>query len=198
MKNHESIPLFAAVVLLTLTTTLVLAVDIRPSRQSVPDQFINPPGKRFSLFQGDPQRVQKANEINLNDFSPSIVIEKESISLNDLAEAIEEEALLPFIFKVKNVNERSYTLSFPDAQRYDYIITPVDSQTEALYVWSADKLFYEATGAIFMNGFEYIAFKIDVPLKKLSDSLKPGKYKITAILSNYPEIKTSGEFSVIP
>ncbi|MEM9446476.1 MAG: BsuPI-related putative proteinase inhibitor [Verrucomicrobiota bacterium] len=169
------------------------AVDIRPARQTVPDRFINPPGKRFSLFKGDPARVQKANEVNTDDFSAQLKI-KEGVSISELEQGIDEDVQLELQFIIQNESERQYTLSFPDAQRYDIAITE-EGTNNAIFVWSDDKAFMQVVGSVFVNPKEKFAYTINVPVRKLAGNLQTGNYTITAILSNYPEIKATTSFS---
>lgn len=168
------------------------AVDVSPSRRVVPEKFIDPPGKRYSLFAGDPERVQRANEVNLEDFSASLEIEPKSLSLGGAG----PDAAIKLSFKVRNTGEKSYTLSFPDSQRFDYaIVTENDS---LVYLWSDDKAFMQQTGMSFVNGGEMIQFSDSIPVSTLKDLVVPGSYKIVMILSNYPEIKAAQALTVSP
>ncbi|MGF1678824.1 MAG: BsuPI-related putative proteinase inhibitor [Candidatus Methylacidiphilales bacterium] len=168
----------------------VQAADISPSRTVVPDSFRNPPGKRFSIFSGDPERVQKANEVNVKDLHATVKIEPVEISLS------QPDAQLVCQMVVQNKGSRNYTLSFPDAQRFDLAIVTADDQL--LYLWSEDKIFVQATGMSFLNAGEMIEFKQGLPVELIREKCRPGKYKVAMILSNYPEVKAAAEFIVHP
>lgn len=170
----------------------LLAVDVSPSRRVVPEKFIDPPGKRYSLFAGDPERVQRANEVNLEDFAASIQVAPETIQFS--GQKPDEEIEIKFV--VENIGKRAYTLSFPDAQRYDYAI--VTGNDELVYLWSSDKAFVQQTGMSFINGGEKLQFSESIPISRLKDLVVPGTYKIVMILSNYPELKAASLLKIAP
>lgn len=186
---------FSVFLLLGFCYTLQ-ASDISPSKQTVPDKFVNPPGKRYSIFAGDPERVQKANEVNIKDFSSELLVEPKSLSLSGVA----VEGAAPNQFKislrVKNSGKRSYTLSFPDAQRFDITIT--SSSGGVVYLWSADKAFVQKEGTSFINGGESITFSEFLPIDLFKDKLSPGVYSVQMVLANYPEVTARGSFQLDP
>jgi len=173
-----------------LATVSLQAADISPSRTVVPDKIRNPPGKRYSIFAGDPSRVQKANEVNLKEFSAWIELSSSNISLSG------ENEELTARFIVHNRSAKSYTLSFPDAQRYDLALVTQDDQL--IYLWSNDKLFVQETGMSFLNGSEKLAFTQSIPLSLIKEKCSPGRYKVAMILSNYPELKAAVDINVQP
>lgn len=182
-----------------LVVAVSFAVDVDPARRSVPKRFTDPPGKRFSLFSGDPERIQKANEVDLKDFKAKLELEKTDHSLSKIKTAQEDAAgfQIPLIFSVRNTGQSHYTLSFPDAQRYDFVVVREGSDREdAVYVWSDDKMFTKEAGSSFVNPDDTLTFKDNVPLKKIASRLSKGTYKVIAILSNYPELKAEATFSV--
>jgi hypothetical protein len=101
-------------------------------------------------------------------------------------------------FTVKNKSDRSYTLSFPDAQRYDIQI--FNSAGTKIYDWSDDKKFEREVGKTFVNRHESISFTPDpsILLSSIVPKLVPGDYKIVVFLSNYPEIKAETPWRVLP
>lgn len=182
----------------TLLVHQVVAVDISPSRRGVPKHFADPPGKRFTLFDGDPERVQKANEINFSHFKSSLSLNQPSWAISDISnpEATTSKTV-EITFKVRNISERNYTLSYPDAQRYDIALTRGNTgEGDALFVWSDDKIFVQSSGSSFMNPNDAITFTESVSLEKLLEKLTPGTYTIMAVLSNYPELKAQTTFQV--
>lgn len=191
------------------------AIDINPSKSTVPERFYNPPGsKRFDPFAGDPKRVQRANEVKLEDFQATLTAKPNALSLrgNNIvlpspAEAEEGVVEAPastvsgegleVTFLVQNKNpKRSYTLNFPDSQRFDIAIGKSLENPE--YLWSRDKKFLEEAGASFVNPGESIAFREVIALDVLKQTLKPGTYKIFMVLSNYPEIQAQADLTIQP
>ncbi|MDR1145185.1 MAG: hypothetical protein LBK71_03505 [Verrucomicrobiales bacterium] len=175
-----------------------LAQDINPSRQVVPNRFINPPGKRFSIFSGDPERVQRANEINLGDFKGKISLTPASLAKTPpAADQTDAPATLKVTFLVKNTSgKKSYTLSFPDSQRYDIAIS--QGQDRLLYLWSADKLFEQKIGVSFLNPHEVLSWTENIPIEKIVNQAAPGVYDVKVILANYPEISATATLTVTP
>ncbi|MFZ5807540.1 MAG: BsuPI-related putative proteinase inhibitor [Verrucomicrobiota bacterium] len=191
--NRLLLCLFAAGIALD-----VCAVEISPSRRVVPESFTNPPGKRFSIFAGDPERVQKANEVKVQDFQAKIELAKKESSLGQLHGMAERHQALEMNFIVQNKGEKNYTLSFPDAQRYDIMIK--DPSGNAVYIWSDDKTFVKEIGKCFVNKNECLTFipNPEIDLADLMPYLRPGAYKITAILANYPEIHAETDWLIKP
>jgi len=172
------------------TTSIAIAVDISPSRTVVPEKHRDAPGKRYSIFSGDPERVQKANEVNIQEFRASVDIDHPVISLTGESNEVTAK------FLIHNGGGKSYTLSFPDAQRYDLALVTMDDRL--LYLWSSDKMFVQETGMSFLNENERLMFKQPIPLSLIKAKCKPGKYKIAMILANYPELKAAVELQVTP
>lgn len=184
--------MFSLVAFAALLEPSLFAVDVSPSRKVVPDQFRNPPGKRYSIFAGDPKRVQKANEVEVKDFSASVEVTPPVFSLSGDIEDEEVTATLT----VRNQSDRDYTLSFPDAQRYDLALVTLSDKL--IYLWSSDKMFVQQTGMSFLNGGEILKFTQTLSKDLLAEKVQPGTYKIAMILSNYPEIKAAAELKIIP
>ncbi|MEO0454830.1 MAG: BsuPI-related putative proteinase inhibitor [Verrucomicrobiota bacterium] len=175
-----------------LAPASLLAVDVSSSKDTVPKKFIDPPGKRYSLFAGDPERVQRANEVKIEDFVASLKIDPAPISLAELGATDEVQ----FSLVIENTSKRAYTLSFPDSQRFDLaIVTPSD---DLVYLWSENKAFVEQTGMSFINGGEKIQFSEKIKGQKLKSLVVPGAYKVVMILANYPEIKAAQDFNISP
>lgn len=187
-------PLFAILVLVGLLTSGWAEID--PSAKKMPDKFINPTGKRFSIFAGDPERVQRVNEVNVKDFAASIELPKNTASLADLNSSA--KPILDLTFLVANSNRRSYILSFPDAQRYDFALQ--NAQGTILYTWSDDKIFVKEVGQIFLNKGDKLAFKPhpELILTPLLSKLSPGVYKVRAGLANYPEVQAEATWTLQP
>jgi hypothetical protein len=184
--------------LIAIGVSAGFAQDINPSRQVVPNQFINPPGKRFSIFSGDPERVQRANEVNLKDFKGEISLVPGNISKTPpTADQNNLPTTLKVTFRVKNIsNTKSYTLSFPDSQRYDVVIS--QGKENLVYLWSADKLFEQKVGICFLNPDEVLSWTENIPIEKIVKKAQPGVYEVKVILANYPEISTTAKLIIMP
>jgi hypothetical protein len=190
MKILMAFPLFCLVV------TAASASDINPSKQTLPDKFVNPPGKRYSIFAGDPERVQRANEVNIKDFSAELSVEPKSLSISGQVAEGAAPNQFKISFKIKNTSKKKVTLSFPDAQRYDIAVNSSDGRL--VYLWSADKMYVQTEGISFVNGGESITFIDFLPLELIKDKMPPGSYTVQMILANYPEVTATTNFQLIP
>ena len=193
MKHMKQVFLFSLFLSIALNAP---AQNINPSKSTVPDKFVNPPGKRYSIFAGDPERVQRANEVNVKDFTGEVLLEPKALSLS--GQSIEGTAPNQFklTFKIKNNGKRSYTLSFPDSQRFDLAITATDGSL--VYLWSEDKDFVQKEGTSFVNSGESLAFSEFLSLDTLKAKVQPGTYNFQMILANYPEVTAKGTFQILP
>ncbi len=190
-------PVWTFLLALAMVNAL-LAIDVSPSKRVVPEDFTNPKGKKFSIFSGDPERVQRANEVKVQDFEGSLEFSKKEYSVAQLKNGSNKNPILELLFRVENKADRSYTLSFPDAQRYDIMIQ--DPKGEVIYMWSEDKTFVKEVGKLFVNKQEKVTFTPDPPVEitPFLEKLQAGTYKVTVILSNYSEIRAQGDWVVKP
>jgi Intracellular proteinase inhibitor len=172
------------------------AADINPSKQTLPDKFVNPGGKRYSIFAGDPERVQRANEVNVKDFSGELALEPKALSLSGQVSEGTAPNQFKLTLKVKNNGKRSYTLSFPDSQRFDIAITTPEGTL--VYLWSEDKAFVQKEGTSFINSGESLAYSEFLPLEALKAKMTPGTYNVQMIFANYPEITARGTLQITP
>ncbi|MDR1191435.1 MAG: hypothetical protein LBK60_07215 [Verrucomicrobiales bacterium] len=187
-----------SLLVVTVSAGSGLCQDINPTKNTVPIQFINPPGKRFSIFSGDPERVQRANEVNLKDFTATLVIAPPAVSVTaPTVDQTNAPTTLKVTFRVKNTSaKKGYTLSFPDSQRYDIAIS--SGKEDMIYLWSADKLFEQKIGSSFLNPGETLAWTENIPLEKLTTAARPGVYEVKVILANYPEINATARLTLTP
>src|SRR5258708_36274727 len=93
-----------------------LAVDVNPSKNNQPPSFWQGPGNRFSIFNGDPKRIQRANAVNPKSFDTRVEISPNPLSIKAL-KAIAPNPSIKITFAVHNHAKKTYTLSFPTAQR---------------------------------------------------------------------------------
>jgi len=162
-----------------------LAIDVDPSKKTVPKKFYDPGGgKGLNLFSGDPKRVDRANTIFRQDFELAMVFEPEQLFV-----PVSANASLPQIragLVVKNISKRPKTLTFPSSQRIDVVARSADGRD--LYQWSADKKFLESLGTSIVMPGEKVAFFVDIPLASWVVRPKPGQAVLfSGSLANYPE-----------
>jgi hypothetical protein len=106
-------------------TSISYGLDINPIREDIDKRPDKAPRKaRFSIFAGDPERVQRVNEIKFEDFKASLDLPLKEYSMTSI-QSEENETTLDLTFSIVNEGKKSYTLSFPDSQRYDIIILPL-------------------------------------------------------------------------
>lgn len=192
-----SLSLICALTFGGFTAPEALAIDISPSKETVPSKFRNnSAGKRFSIFSGDPKRIQRANEIKVSDFKATVRTEPGTLSLTATTDD-GDPAYFEAVLKVTNkAKKRNYTLSFPDSQRFDFAIGT--SKQNVFYQWSEDKFFTEDVGTSFLNAGEFIAFRQRISAKDLRGKVVPGKYRLLAVLANYPELYAETEITITP
>jgi len=173
-----------------------LAVDVAPSKRTTPQKFIDPGGKRFRIFGGDPDRINKANNFDLKDFKTELKFKQENVSLGEGAGDPSFTTVVVPTFSVINTSKGPATLEFPDAQRFDLRI--LNSAGQVVYVWSADRVFVEAIGKSIINPSDKISFREKIPLEAFSPAARPGPYVMEAVLANYPQVTARGTFNVVP
>ncbi len=189
MKIHRPVRILSLMGVLVIN---VHAIDIDPSKKNVPD--MGGSTTRFDIFAGDPARIQRANAIDFADIKSSLEIAEPELSLYTM----KEEGLRPNIrltFKIKNTSpKRTYTLSFPNAQRYDFIVR--DQSNLIIYKWSADKKFVETVGTTMINPGDILGYTDQLPVSDFYEPLAEGTYTIEASLANYPEVISKASLKV--
>ncbi|MES2308399.1 MAG: BsuPI-related putative proteinase inhibitor [Verrucomicrobiota bacterium] len=165
------------------------ALEIDPSQKKVPEQFYNSKGG-FSIFTGDPERIQKANKIDFKDFEAKVVLQPATLSISGSGLVIKVD------FSVKNIGKKTYVLSYPDAQRYDVWIK--DANGQVVYKWSADKIFVQQVGTSLINANDRIAFLPQVNLSDFDSPATPGTYTVEVSLANYPDVKATTTLTLTP
>jgi len=192
-------PLLWAAVAVSLPLVSLRAVDVSPSRDNIPnkDQTEGGNGARFSIFDGDPARIQRANSIDFKDFAPTLTLNPAEVSL---AERKDQGSLatdnIKANFVIKDIGKRTYTLSFPSAQRYEVKVRNPAGQL--VYQWSLDKKFTDDVGMVMINPTDRIGYTENISLSDFYAPLMLGNYSIEVSLSNYPEITAKAVFKVLP
>ncbi|MCC6355266.1 MAG: hypothetical protein IT577_15345 [Verrucomicrobiae bacterium] len=162
-----------------------LAIDVAPSKDTVPRKFFDPGGgKGLNLFSGDPKRVDRANAVARADFELAMMFEPEPLAIP--AGGNESLPQIRAGLVAKNISKRPKTLTFTNSQRVDVIARSSDGRD--LYRWSADKRFVESLGTSIVMPGEKVTFMVDVPLSAWEGRPSPGQsVAFSAVLANYPE-----------
>ncbi|HEY8965097.1 MAG TPA: BsuPI-related putative proteinase inhibitor, partial [Candidatus Methylacidiphilales bacterium] len=168
-----------------------------PSRDNAPNSRDNSGGSgRFSIFSGDPARIQKANSIDFQDFKASVDVDPAGLSLASYASDASGAHLLRVGFTLKNIGKRTYTLSFPSSQRFELLLKNPAGQV--VYMWSHDKRFLDEVGILMINPTDQVGYTETIPLDRIYAPLVPGTYTVDFRLANYPEVGTTASFKVTP
>jgi Intracellular proteinase inhibitor len=171
------------------------AIDINPSKDNQPPSFWQSSGNRFSIFNGDPKRIQRANAVNPKSFDASVEVSPSPLSIKAL-KAVAPNPSIKITFSVHNHAKKTYTLSFPTAQRWDFRI--VDATGKALYVYSDNCEFEQKVGTSMVNNDDKLVYTETVDFDDLSQPLAPGTYTVETVLANYPEIHAQAQLTVQP
>ena len=183
-----------------VTTTVLIgasgwaaAIDVNPSKDTIPRSSFDTGGNRFSIFNGDPKRIQRANEVDPKSFDAKVLITPNPLSLK-VAEAVGPNPSVKITFSVHNHAKKTYTLSFPTAQRWDFRI--VSAAGAVVYTYTDDHEFVQVVGTSMVNKDDKLTYSESVEFEDMSTPLKPGMYTVQAVLSNYPEITAEIPFTV--
>jgi len=188
--------LFPLVVLIGMAAfDAALAIDINPSKNNQPPSFWQSPGNRFSIFNGDPKRIQRANEVDPKSFDTKLDLTPNPLSLRAL-KAIAPNPSIKIVFSVHNHAKKTYTLSFPTAQRWDFRI--LSASGTAIYVYSDNCQFEQTVGSSMVNNDDKLVYTESVDFDDLSQPLAPGAYKVQAVMANYPNMHAEAMLTVQP
>src|SRR5258708_32374457 len=86
-----------------------LAVDINPSKNNQPPSFWQGGGNRFSIFNGDPKRIQRANAVDPKSFDTKVEISPDPVALKTV-KATAPNRSLKMIFSLHDHAKQTYTL----------------------------------------------------------------------------------------
>ena len=174
------------------------AIDVNPSKNTQPPAFWDSGsamGSRFSIFNGDPKRIQRANEVDAKAFDSKIEVTPNPLSLKTVKAAAPNPSI-KVTFYVHNHGKKTYTLSFPTAQRWDFRI--VDAAGAPVYVYSDNCQFEQTIGSSMVNHDDKLVYSETISFDDLNHPLAPGTYKVQALLANYPEMHAEAQFVVQP
>jgi Intracellular proteinase inhibitor len=180
--------------LMTVSATAP-AIDVSPSKDTIPRSSFDTGGNRFSIFNGDPKRIQRANEVDCKQFTAKVQISPNPLSLKE-AESIGPNPSMKISFWIQNHSKRTFTLSFPTAQRWDFRI--LDAANNLVYSYTDDHEFVQVVGTSMVNQDDKLNYSETIEFEDLSVPLAPGNYTVQAVMANYPEIKAQTQFVVQP
>ena len=171
------------------------AIDINPSKDNQLPGFWQNSGNHFSIFNGDPKRIQRANAVDPKSFDTQVEVAPNPLSLKAL-KAIAPNPSIKITFSVHNHAKKTYTLSFPTAQRWDFRILNAAGTT--IYVYSDNCEFEQTVGTSMVNNDDKLVYMETVDFDDLSQPLAPGTYTVQTVLANYPEMHAQTQVTVQP
>ncbi|QSR84070.1 BsuPI-related putative proteinase inhibitor [Methylacidimicrobium sp. B4] len=189
-----------AIVLLAWWLALLPAwsIDVSPSKNTHPNIIDDTPRKHWSLFSfrfGDPKRIEKANQVNFRNLEARLQVERNPFPLALLHDRL-DSATIRLTFQVFNKGKQTYSFTFPNAQRYDFVLR--DASNQPIYVWSADKEFLSIEGMSMLDPGDSLTFTDVLPVEDLDRPLSPGTYHVEMTLAGYPEVTAATSFTVVP
>lgn len=179
----------------TAAFNAALAIDINPSKNNQPPSFWESGGNKFSIFNGDPKRIQRANAVDAKSFDTKLELSPDPLSIKTLKTGAPNPSF-KITFSAHNHAKKTYTLSFPTAQRWDFRIT--NAAGVVIYTYSENCEFEQKVGASMVNNDDRLVYSETVDFDDLSQPLAPGTYTVEAVLANYPEIHAQAQLTVQP
>ena len=171
------------------------AIDVSPSKNTIPRSSFDTGGNNFSIFNGDPKRIQRANAVDPKSFDCQIVLSPNPLSLQTAKTGV-PNPVIKLTFTVHNHGKKTYTLSFPTAQRWDFRI--LDAAGTPVYVYSDNCEFEQKVGTSMVNNDDKLVYAETVEFGDLIAPLAPGTYTVQSVLANYPEMRATATLTVVP
>jgi hypothetical protein len=169
------------------------AIDVSPSKDTIPRSSFDMGGNHFSIFNGDPKRIQRANAVDSHAFDCALTLSPNPFSLQAL-KVTGPNPIIRLVFTVHNHGKKTYTLSFPTAQRWDFRIK--NAAGTAIYTYSDNCDFEQKVGISMVNHDDRLTYTETVELSDLDVPLTPGTYTVQAVVANYPEMTATTPFVV--
>ncbi len=179
--------------MLVCTFGVASAIDISPSKTTVPRSSWDTGGNHFSIFNGDPKRIQRANAVDASSFDTKLEVFPNPMSIQK-AKVVGPNPSIKVVFSVHNHAKKTYTLSFPTAQRWDFRI--VNATGTVVYTYSDDHEFVQTVGTSMVNQDDKLVYTESVDFDSMSVPLTPGTYKVQAVMANYPEMMAQAQLVV--
>jgi hypothetical protein len=172
------------------------AIDINPSKDNQPPSFwTSGAGNSFSIFNGDPKRIQRANAVDPKSFDSKVEVSPNPLSIKML-KAVAPNPNLKITFSIHNHARRTYTLSFPTAQRWDFRI--LNSAGTPIYIYSDNCQFEQTIGSSMVNNDDKLVYTETVNFDDLLQPLEPGTYTVQTVMANYPDMHAQAQITVQP
>jgi hypothetical protein len=172
------------------------AIDINPSKDNQPPSFWSSgAGNSFSIFNGDPKRIQRANAVDPKSFDAKVEVSPNPLSIKML-KAVAPNPNLKITFSIHNHAKRTYTLSFPTAQRWDFRI--LNSVGTPIYIYSDNCQFEQTIGSSMVNNDDKLVYTETVNFDDLLQPLEPGTYTVQTVMANYPDMHAQAQITVQP
>jgi hypothetical protein len=172
------------------------AIDVNPSKDTLPaSAWDTSSGNHFSIFNGDPKRIQRANAVDPKSFDSKVEVSPNPLSLKAV-KAGGPNPSIKITFSVHNHAKKTYTLSFPTTQRWDFRI--VSTSGGVAYTYTDDHAFLETVGTSMVNPGDKLVYTENVEFDDMAIQLAPGAYTVQAVLANYPEINAQVQLTVQP
>jgi hypothetical protein len=172
------------------------AIDINPSKDNQPPSFWKSgSGNSFSIFNGDPKRIQRANAVDAKAFDTKVEVTPNPLSLGKL-KAIAPNPSIKIVFSIHNHAKKTYTLSFPTAQRWDFRL--LNSANTPIYIYSDNCQFEQTVGSSMVNNDDKLVYTETVAFDDLLQPLAPGTYTLQAVMANYPDMRAQAQITVQP
>jgi len=171
-------------------------IDVNPSKDTLPrSAWDSGPGNSFSIFNGDPKRIQRANAVDPKSFDAKVEVDPNPLSLK-VAKAVGPNPSFKVTFSVHNHAKKTYTLSFPTTQRWDFRI--LNASGAVVYAYTEDHEFLQTIGTSMVNNDDKLVYPESIDFNDLDSPLTPGTYTVQAVLANYPEINAQVQLVVQP
>jgi hypothetical protein len=191
----RSIVCWGAVLFLAGGALHLGAIDVNPSKDTIPRDSFDTGGNNFSIFNGDPKRIQRANAVDPKAFDCAVTISPNPLALQS-SKAAAPDPEIKITFSVHDHGKKTYTLSFPTAQRWDFRIR--DPSGKPIYVYSDNCDFEQKVGVTMVNHDDHLTYSEVVQFSDLDVPLAPGTYTVEAVLANYPAVKATTTLVVQP
>ena len=181
--------------ILAMALDTASAIDINPSKDNQPPSFWDTGGNRFSIFNGDPKRIQRANAVDPKSFDSKLEIDPNPLSIKS-AQTVGPNPSIKITFVIHNHGKKTYTLSFPTTQRWEYRI--LNAAGTVVYDYTDDHEFLQTVGTSMVNHDDKLTYIETVEFDDMRTPLAPGVYTVQAVMANYPEMTAQAPLTVQP
>jgi hypothetical protein len=182
---------------IALSAQGLYAFDVSPSRETG-QNFNQGTGKKFDIFAGDPERIQRANRVERKEFKVEPLLEIRDSSTPKLLEIVSNRTSEPSTIRagllITSTSKNPRTFSFPDAKRIDILIK--DATGKERYRWSGNKRFAQSIGTSMVMPGERLRFAVEFKSDAIQPALSGGTYTVEMQLANYPDFTATETLTV--